>query len=65
MSTHAAPQGSDQLAANLDRWAELTALCIELRKALLAGTGTEGDIERRVWTGLRENKERAWTNSPS
>jgi hypothetical protein len=52
-------------AENLDRWAELTALAIELRKSVLALESGEADIEHAVWTEMREAKEKAWTNSAS
>lgn len=50
-------------AANLDRWAEVTALVIELRKALLRPECEEDEAERSVWSELRDLKEQAWTRS--
>lgn len=62
MTTASAPP---EAAANLDRWAEVTALVIELRKALLRPECEEGEAARKVWSDLRELKEKAWTNSLS
>lgn len=52
-------------AENLDRWAEITALAIELRKAVLARTIGAEEAEARVWVEMREAKEAAWTTTPS
>ena len=52
-------------AENLDRWAELTALAIELRKSVLALECGEADAERAVWAEMREAKEKARTSSGS
>lgn len=52
-------------AENLDRWAEITALAIELRTAVLARDMSEEEAESRVWVEMREAKESAWTNTPS
>lgn len=47
-------------AENLDRWAEITTLAIELRKAVLAREVGEEEAESRVWAEIRERKEKEW-----
>ncbi len=54
------PNDLAKAAENLDRWAEITTLAIELRKAVLAQEVGEGEAESRVWTEIRERKERQW-----
>lgn len=46
---------------NLLRWAEVTALCLELRKAALVHGGlTDAEAERQVWVEIRLSKELGW-----
>jgi|WetSurMetagenome_2_1015567.scaffolds.fasta_scaffold93592_1 hypothetical protein len=52
-------------AENLDRWAEITALAIELRTAVLARDMSEEEAESRVWAEILEMKEAAWDRTPS
>jgi len=54
----------DMIANCLDRWAEITALAIELRKSVLALKAGKEWAEAHVWQDMRESKEKAWTTSP-
>ena len=56
---------SQQASQNLALWAEVTALAIELRRAVLAKTLGAEAAERAVWADLIQNKEQAWTPNPS
>ena len=56
---------SEKASQNLALWAEVTALAIELRRAVLAKTLGDEAAERAVWADLIQNKEEAWTHNPS
>ncbi len=58
-------QLSEKASQNLALWAEVTALAIELRWAVLAKTLGDEAAERAVWADLIQSKETAWTRNPS
>jgi hypothetical protein len=47
-------------AKNLYAWAELTDLCLQLRRAVLAATLPDDQVEQELFSSIREFKERAW-----
>ena len=53
------------MAERLNRWAEITELAIELRKAVLSLRVSRAEAEGLVWREIREAKEKAWTTAPS
>jgi hypothetical protein len=54
-----------RVTSNLLRCGELTALCMELRKAVLRQTGADQDVEKLLMAEIRQSKERAWRPNPS
>ncbi len=56
---------SEKASQNLALWAEVTALAIELRRAVLAKTLGDEAAERAVWADMIQSKETAWTHNPS
>ena len=64
-STPETAHHSEKACQNLALWAEVTALAIELRRAVLAKTLGDEAAERAVWADLVQNKEKAWTRDPS
>jgi len=58
----------NKIAANLMRWAEITELCLALRKAVLKRQFPHlppAEIEKRLWQEIRKQKERAWKKQAS
>lgn len=59
-------QDKNKIAANLARWAEVTELCLSLRKAVLKRQFQAlsfPEIEKRLWQEIRKQKERKWEQS--
>lgn len=57
-------QSSEQAAKNLAAWAEITDLCLALRRAVLAQSIPAEEVEARLFAEIRERKERAWRTTP-
>lgn len=54
----------ERLRCNIQAWAEVTNLCIELRKAILkakTGIGDDAELTRRVLADIVVLKEKQWT----
>jgi hypothetical protein len=56
---------SEQAAKNLAAWAEITNLCLALRRAVLAQSIPSEQVEARLFAEIRERKERAWRMTPT
>lgn len=55
---------SERLRRNIQTWAEVTDLCLELRKAVLKakiGIGDDAELTRRVLAEIVAIKEKEWT----
>ncbi|MDM8550767.1 hypothetical protein QUF72_11840 [Desulfobacterales bacterium HSG2] len=53
----------ERLSKNLGKWADITALCLELRKSYLKtkyGITDDGELTKRVFSEIVRNKERRW-----
>ena len=50
---------------NLLKWAEVTDLCLLLRRAVLQATLADNEADRRLFKEIREMKEERWHTSPS
>lgn len=55
---------SERAARNLRAWAEITELCLALRRAVLAQSVPREQVEERLFAEIRERKERAWQTTP-
>lgn len=55
---------SERAARNLQSWAEITELCLALRRAVLAQSVPAEQVEERLFAEIRERKERAWRTTP-
>jgi hypothetical protein len=51
---------SDKVTKNLYAWAELTDLCLMLKRSVLAATVPEERLEHELFLSIREWKERQW-----
>lgn len=54
---------AEQIQRNLTAWADITAICIELRKAVLKtqyGIEDDAELTRMVFTEAVARKEAAW-----
>ena len=51
---------SDKVTKNLYAWAELTDLCLMLKRSVLAMSVPEKRLERELFLRIREWKERQW-----
>jgi hypothetical protein len=49
---------------NLYAWAELTDLCLCLKRSVLALTFPEEKVEEALFRSIREHKENQWRTSP-
>lgn len=58
-------QSLEQAARNLAAWAEITGLCLALRRAVLAQSVPADQVEARLFAEIRERKERAWRTTPT
>ena len=56
---------ANQITENLLQCAELTDLCLRLRYAVLRQGYPDEEAERRLFSEIREAKERAWRKIPS
>jgi len=54
-----------RVTSNLLLCGELTALCLELRKAVLRRIHPDQDVEKMVLAEIMQSKERAWRRNPS
>ena len=50
---------------NLQAWAEVTDLCLLLRRAVLRAILPDEEVEKRLFAEIREHKEARWRTSPS
>ena len=55
---------SETIVENLHAWAEITDLCLMLRRAVLARTVPEEQLDTRLFAEIREWKERQWRTTP-
>jgi hypothetical protein len=62
---HKKPEADFRVIRNLLRCGEVTALCMELRRAVLRQTHPDGDIEKLLMAEFRLAKERAWRRNSS
>lgn len=62
---HKKPEAESLVIRNLLRCGELTALCMELRRAVLRQTHADRDIEKMLMAEFRLSKERAWRRNSS
>ncbi len=51
---------SQAITDNLYAWAEVTDLCLMLKRSVLAASVPEGQLERELFLRIREWKERQW-----
>jgi len=52
-----------RLSKNLEEWADITALCLELRKSYLKtkyGITDDEELTKMVFSEIVRNKERRW-----
>ena len=56
---------AERAADNLSAWADITNLCLMLRRAVLAQSVPEDQLEERLFAEIRERKERAWRTTPT
>ncbi len=51
---------SEKVTKNLYAWAELTDLCLMLKRSVLAASVPEERLEHELFLSIRESKERQW-----